>query len=518
MANFVYPSSILDSAQDLLALLGSLWSTTYAGQAVVASIAQARAQQDKQAHLDLLDLVASCSRLTVPVFHTDNWYLLTLRESQRDGGTYALPKFDGTALFGVDNGLKFGEPVAQEVHAWAVPEDLVKAPLILNRITSPSRTLVFGVDYLLQDGFLVFRDDPFDDPLIPKRTLLEGNVPVDRELGLWICRGQFDWKTVQQQFGYTLGFQATRSSEGYKQLVNAILDACVHGTSVNHVRLALGAAAGVPLVIEAVETVDRIVVSNDRRLVITDKNVYAFPLSAAAIVTPGQMLRRGDPLTDALTFYEFTRGACPDADTLPALVLGRGFLSAGFFMDLAFENKDVPLVVTTDADGYTRIDFEIDGWPGDVEKFFDDLHARGRAAGQTLANLLDQRPADARDTQPTAGALPTTLNPLAFLCANVLRNNAFLVKIRPSACIDGVGMAAAKILPKALPPQTAMIVVVELEHRGETITMDGPGTEAEAGYQESVKVYLGQNFSETFNGPDHITERLRLFQIGGRCV
>ena len=70
---------------------------------------------------------------------------------------------------------------------------------------------------------------------------------VDREINLWVYRGQFDWHTTYEQFGYVLGLHAAQSSQQYKDLVNAVFDALVEGTTARAVQAALSAIADVPI-------------------------------------------------------------------------------------------------------------------------------------------------------------------------------------------------------------------------------------------------------------------------------
>ena len=213
---------------------------------------------------------------------------------------------------------------------------------------------------------------------------------------------------------------------------------------------------------------------------------------------------------------EFNRGQCPPIDTVPALAVGAGLLGPGYFQDLVFINQPVPLIVSTDADGYTKLSWELGGWPGDVELFFDQVHQRGRAAGNTLAELLDQRPPGTRDTQPEAGSLPSVINPLAFLCQNVLRNNFFLVRVKTSSQA-GLGLDSAKEFRKIVPPGTGMIVLIELAYDADNITMDAAGTDTSPGYEEAVQAYLGQAIAETVT-PSMVSESVTLRQISGHCV
>ncbi len=497
-------------------VLGSFWASTYQGLSQVRELADSKLQLEAQTHLDLLELISSLSRIDCPIFHRDNWHLITLKESELNPASYSLAKYDQADIVFDQPGLQYDVPRRLPAFAWQVPEGLADAPLLFNRITNPSLTYVKGVDYSVMSGYLVFRDNPFDSSLAPKRSMFAGNAVVDREVALWAFAGQFDYQTVYRQFGYVLQLKLT-SGEAYKTLVNAMFDALVLGTTASHLQAAWSAVTGIPLVIEDTETVEVIRDEGHRQLVVTNRNVYAFAPSATVLVVEGAVVRRGQPLTDALIFFEFNRGQCPSAAAVPAIALGRGVLAAGFFGDITFENKDVPLIVTTDADGYTKVSWEVSGWPGDVELFFDSLHERGRATGTTIAHLLDRRPAANRDTEPSAGALPPAINPLAFLCRNVFRDNFFLVKVKAAAAGLGTGMHAARFLRKIVPPQTCMIVLVELEYTDAAIKMDGPGDATSPGYEEEVKAFLGHRIAETL-GPGMLIERVRCYQIGGRCV
>ena len=179
---------------------------------------------------------------------------------------------------------------------------------------------------------------------------------------------------------------------------------------------------GTKLVVEEEETVEEVRTEIGRQLVITDKTVYQFNPTANILVSAGDEVVEGQSLADTLQFFEFNRGQCPTEAQCPAVALGRGLLGRGFFGDLVFENKAVPLVVETDVEGFTKVSWKLGGFPGDVELFFDQLHERGVAEGETLANLQDTR--TNKVGEPGPSNLPATINPFEFLCKNVFRNHA----------------------------------------------------------------------------------------------
>lgn len=509
-----YPASELQSAEHLLQVLGSFWAETFAGGFTVGSLALARAQRDAQHHLNLLELVASMSRFNVPVFHTENWYFLVLKESERDLAPVNLPKYDGTYVYDEATGLRYGDTLSDSYDSWTAPAALVSAGCICNRITDAGVTLVNGIDFQLVDGSVRFRSNPFDNSAFAIRSLFSGNDVVDREVGLWVYRGSFDLDTVYEQFGYAIGL-AGSSSEGYKSLVNAVYDGLVEGTSVRAVQQAWSAICGVPLVKDDVEVVEQVLVRVDDLLVVTDRNAYSFHPESTPLVAVGDALLAGDALTDTLQFFEFNRGEVPSA--LTALVCGRGLLASGYMSELVFENKTVPLVVEEDVDGYTRVSFELGGLATDAEAFWDNVHAAGVAKGETLAHLLDQRPTP--DGEPTAVALPATVNPLEFLVSNVLRSNAYAVRVRPHTFgPDALGLGSDLVMRKLVPPHTLGLVLVELVLGPDKVTMEGQGDELVPGYTEGLTFLpITPDAVEVMAGTDFVSERVVFKQVRGKC-
>ena len=81
--------------------------------------------------------------------------------------------------------------------------------------------------------------------------------------------------------------------------------------------------------------------------------------------------------------------------------------------------------------------------------------------------MLDTRTAPVGE--PTAGDLPTTINPLEFLVTNLLRFNAYVVKIKASGVRGNIGLNNSRLFRRIVPPWTAMIILVELETDGDVI-------------------------------------------------
>ena len=215
-----FPASDLDRPNTLLGVVGSFWSDLYTGSHLVRSFLYARAQLDVQTHADLLELTAAMSRFKTPVFHVDNWHLLTLRRSERNQTSLNLAKSDGSYAY--DGSIAYDVPLTSTHSYWTAPAELKHASLIFNRISDPSLTLVAGLDFVLMDGVLVFFSDPFDNELVPQHDGVIDGVD-DATINLWLYHSEFDRQTMYKQFGYIMGVNKP-SSQIYKDFVNALFD------------------------------------------------------------------------------------------------------------------------------------------------------------------------------------------------------------------------------------------------------------------------------------------------------
>lgn len=497
----VYPSDDLDRGTQLLVQLGSFWAQIFEDRERLRTHLQSSAHEQGQSYLGFLETVACISRLTVPVFHADEWHLLAIRRSAADA-TASIYRSDDLQ-FGPQDGSVPGRP-AGFVQTYAgtdkpgqvqfvMPEHLVNAQFqIQNAVVKPSVVLVRDIDYDIDPDrpVLRFRDDPFANALIPKRIVFDeaGNA-VDEEISLWVYRGQFDLDYVWIQFGYALGLRL-KSSESHKELLNAHWDSILLGASVKLVRAVLSALAGDPTIIETTETVEVVRAESDSWLIVTDSRVYRVPLAANLLVAAGDVLYAGAPLTDAIRIFELT-GANASLDVLPAMSFSGSMLSGGYFSELIFRNHTVALeYLGLDEQGKAVVRFETSGFPADVDRFWSAAQARGIAAGGTLAELLDTRTNPVG--QPGPSNLPATVNPMQFVLGNLLSNNLFVIRVRQASFAkDAPGVSFFRLLRSVVPPHTTYVALIELEPAVDAIDLSVPGGEDEPGAEDAAAVFHG---------------------------
>jgi len=524
MDEYTFPAKDIESPDAVTNLLGSFWRYIYASETQILSYASARAQAELQKTINLQEAVDVIGRLDVPVFHTDRWRLLRIKESERntaDAGllAYGDNHVTSPAVYGFQADgaqYRYGEPRNRITSSFPVPADLREVPWIFDKITSPQVSLSAGLDYYLDltNQLVVLRDNPFEDSNFYIQEIYDGETLVDRHLDLWLYTAKLDWEYLWNHFGYILGIELP-SSPAYKRLVNAIFDGVVEGTSVKHINEAFAAITDTPIVKGESETVEEIVRDARHLLIITDKQVYRFNRSASEVVAVGETLQQYDQLVDTVKFYEFNRGEV--GSDLLALEIPGELLVGDYYGGIVFQNKSVPLEVSSDG-VFTRVEFEVGGFPGDIEEFWEQFHTRGVENPPTLAQLLDQR--SNKVGEPSAAALPTTINPLEFVAENLLRFHTYVVKVKLNQFgPEPAGIEQIRFLRELIPPHTTMLVLVELAADNDVVTMEGPGTDTEPGYTEDPVLGIGNLADEdTIDPAVYISEAPRLTYTEGRCL
>jgi hypothetical protein len=490
-----YPYFDLEGGRLLLAQLGSFWTRIFKDTKVLQEHLRSSGNEQSQTYLKYLEAVATVSRLTVPIFHTENWYLLTVRESEAED----LPSVykEGDLVYGPQTGAVEGRPEGfvqtyggrdrPDVFQIPLPETMRDAQWTLqNTVVLPSRVWVYGVDYTIDRdrNILRFAKDPFADPAVAIRDVLDSDGTVtDREIGLWVYRGSFDQEYIWTYFGYVLSIKL-KSSEEYKAIVNALWDMYVLGPSLRGFQSFMAAAVGAPTIIDASETVEVVRTEGETKLVVTTTHSYRVPASATVIVSVGDVLKSGDPITDAVQISELC-GANPDYSLLTSLAVSPSFTTTEYLCELIFRNEQVALeYLGPDDDGRVMVRFEVSGFPADVELFWEKVHASGKASGATLAELLDQR--TNKVGQPPASALPAYVNPLEMVVGNIMRNNLFVIRMNEESFGENApGSTVLSFLRNVIPPHTTYVVLYQFGSFEEEIDLAVDGAE------EGIGLWLG---------------------------
>lgn len=482
-----YPYFDLEGGRLLLAQLGSFWTRIFQDTKILQEHLRSSGNEQGQTYLNYLETVAAVSRLTVPVFHTEDWYLITARES--DANNLASVYQSGDLVYGPQTGNVPGRPEGfVQTYGGRDRPDVFQIPLpsplkdaqwtFQNTVVLPSKVWVYGVDYTIDRdrNVLRFAKDPFKDPAVPVRDVLnESGAVVDREFSLWAYRGSLDLENVWTHFGYVLSMKLASSQE-YKDLLNALWDMHVLGPSLRGFQLFLSAATSAPTIIDSQETVEVVRPEGDTTLVVTSTHAYRVPSTATLLVAVGDVLKVGDPITDAVQIAELG-GANPDFSLLTSLAVSPSFTTTEYLCELVFRNAQVALeYLGPDDDGRVLIRFEVSGFPADVDLFWEKANTAGKAAGATLAELLDQR--TNKVGQPPASALPAYVNPLEMVVGNIMRNNLFAIRMNSASFGQNApGSEVLAFLRNIIPPHTTYVILYHLGSFEEEVDLDGDGAE-----------------------------------------
>lgn len=481
------------TGQALVYALGSFWSQQFQERGILTAYGEASSLLALQNYINYLEAVACVSRFTVPIFHCRAWYALVVKESELNKSGPAVLKYGGSGEYGA--GYQYGVPTASDFFT-ASADELRDIAVVMNRILAPTLTWVSGHEFFVEDGIVYFRNNPFADERIPIRNVVDSTgAIVDRECVLWAFSSRSDQEFIYQHYGYALQRKAS-SSEGYRDLTNAIWNGLAGGLSAQDLSWALAAIAGLPVVLDPLERVEVVVKQPSKTVVVTNRRGYIYPAGSIAAYSVGDIVRGGTPLVDTVrvfdlaTFadvYELMTSPLADDDgsvtgaaaasssssglpepftnyhsaaklapptanraTLRRLALPRGLLGAGYVGSLSFANELYAIETELDNTGRLKATFGgVDGAPADIDRFWTTAHANGVAA-QTWLELFDVR-------------IPQ-VNAAGFIIDNFLRNNAILVHIRVSKLPAGaLGISFLDLLRRVLPPEKLLLLLLDVE-------------------------------------------------------
>jgi hypothetical protein len=502
-----------DNGGFMLQMLGTLWSIWYKEHDELAGLMTARGEPFYQVYLGILDLLANKSRFNVPVFKTQQWYLFTLKASQRDEGAQLANQYSDTGLtYQEADKPAYGDKANLKHYAYALAPGIVQVHAVYNRVINPSLIWMAGADFSVDGdrGIISFYTDPFQDPLVPKRDVLDanGNV-IDQEIALWFSLASIDIQNVYTQFGYALGVWM-KSSTYYREFISAIWDLLILGPTQLALKTAFSALTGIPFA-EGGETVRKIIDESPYfKHVQTDKNLYTFKAGATILVSVGDVLVSGELMTSSLVIYE------PDVNSPDASAFGfKGFSIQDTLMNpvglkgpVIFEDAEVSVsYLGLDANNKAIVQFAVSGFPSDVDAFWRRSHQEGLKTGKTMASLLDTRVV--QDTPTTPADLPTTINPFNFVLDHIFVNNLYLIYIEPqNFASDSPGLGSLDMLYPYLSPHTAYMIYVDTDAGHDYYDMGDA--------QDTLSFWRGRGISDTV--PNVINDLGCVIRaIPGRC-
>lgn len=109
--SYTFVDSDLHNARKLLSLMGSFWSDLFQGSDQVVGHCVGVGEAGYQANIDLSETINSVGRPTVPVHHTEQWYVYSILASEK-GIAPVLYGSERAGAFG--DGLVYGSSGTRE--------------------------------------------------------------------------------------------------------------------------------------------------------------------------------------------------------------------------------------------------------------------------------------------------------------------------------------------------------------------------------------------------------------------
>lgn len=269
--------------------------------------------------------------------------------------------------------------------------------------------LVVGIDFDVDGGYVWFDTDPLTDATVPAYLVWAAGVAV-------------------------------RTADVLYQPAPVVpAPTAAVAPSLAALQEALAAACDGPLTGAAAETVEDVRAGVDGRVVVvTGAAAYVLPAGDESAAAVGDVLPPRSPVG---TGWALTRLG-PDKPDLPHLTLPAWFHQGATVGPTTWYDESVPLAVDT-VDGRTRVRWRLGAAADDFDTFWAESHARGTTVGaKSLARAMDLRTGAGGD--PGAESLPATVNPLEFLCRELLGGNAYLLLVRPDRFGPRAVTAAAR--------------------------------------------------------------------------
>ncbi len=319
--------------------LGTFWDLL-PDKALISAYLIAKQQTELQTQEDVNNLMKCASRYETPIHVTKLLEPIVINKSYYDNS-----------------------PLIE------LPSTLSTPNIITDAIVAPSVVWLEHYDYSYADGILELRVNPFEIPTIDKAPIKDdsGQI-VDYSITLWFNNSKYDEEYIHTFWGNLVNLYAASSDE-YRQLVCAVLDCLLLGTTTERLEKVLSLYYDAPIAKEE-ETIETIIKQGANTLVITDKHVYRCNPCNRLLVTEGQALRCADPLTDRCLLYYPTQ--IPYNELVEKVTIPASYFKYDIQGDLAFINQDVPVEVI---DGQRR--FSIMGDAESVNMFWEVFYNTG---------------------------------------------------------------------------------------------------------------------------------------------
>ena len=170
-------------------------------------------------------------------------------------------------------------------------------------------------------------------------------------------------------------------------------------------------------------------------------------------------------VNEAFDAAPYPQPLIPESE-IPALVLGRKLLGAGFKSDLVFVNRALPLELAVDAFNEVRaVRFPVFGDAEDVARFWSEAESDFESSPARAFDLRSLRVGYAGPDK-----YPAALNPMAVMLGHAMGGNLLIVKLTPGTLELPVSLL--NDVRKRLPLSCGLLVHVEMSVESSNVMDD----------------------------------------------
>jgi hypothetical protein len=458
--------------------LGSCWNHVYSGHKLAGGVAAFSSHAVLQQYQDMIDAVNRLSISTVTPTVTELTKPVIFRQSNFSTGPDKLVMGGGQVFgrqpegtdFRAGDTFEFGGLERKSGRYYVGVDDSVVSigPVIVNSLKEPSLVWIEGVDFILSDGVVAFKTNPFEDPRIPQRKVASDTSDEgESEIVLWMTGVQSNSGEFQQHFGFAAPKLNPGSSE-YFEAVRVCMRVIADGPSLSAIDHLIASLLGLPCVRESREEVLSISSHNGLPLVVTDLGLYLVKegFSVRPEVVPGAVLECGHPLSDGSEVFDRTSQRKWWID-LDGLLLGEAFFDPRIKSTLGFINSAYPVVLgeIEDCDGEIgrSASFHLAGGAADVERFWEIAKENGTRLKSPFGNKIYTQAGAVGDDGKPDFELTVMINPLQFLAEQLIRDSVVVVQIKNASRLPMENLfQCAPLIKKLMPAWLGMIILVNV--------------------------------------------------------
>lgn len=504
------------NGDSFLSYLSSFWTQLYGSPEMIRGISDANALQLQQIYQDFVEAVNRLSIRKIDPFHKELFYPIVLKRPLPESDQEKVAFGDGVVFGAQPEGGEFtpgavftygGFERRSGLYYAIAPDNLSNlGTVIINRLTEPSVVLLRDSDWSFAPGSLAFKQDPFDNPLIPRRAVAGVDGAIEEELVLWTINALVDKQDIYRKFGFPFT-NIKASSEFYRRALELTMKAYAGGPTQRVLDSMVAAFAQVPLTREVTETIQKIDSFRGETLVITDANVYRVPgsMTLRPSVVEGAILRAGQPLTTATEVVDRTINPKWWA-SVPGMALSRDFISADItslgFLNEAFKVEPEDEINTDDGSSSGRpARFYLAGSSRDVKNFWDAARKNSAAQGIFLGDLLWKDAGLVNVDGSPDFTQDLYINPFEALVTRLIGDGLIVVKIRISDFDESIPLFQnLRLLREVIPVWCSLVVFIDLE------ASDSYATEGSVQVGTSILVKTTDLIRGRVSGFDSVTK------------